>query len=83
MGGLMSQSVIKRIPITASARLLNDKNERVLGGVETLRDHSLEEALRKRLGGRFQMGDRESGELMKIAVTIWEDHISPVFDAPR
>ncbi len=47
----------KRIPITVSTALLRDGEGRVLGGVETFRDRSLEEALRKRLDGRFQIGD--------------------------
>ena len=36
---------------------MREKNGTVLGGVETFRDHSLVEALRKRLDGRFQIGD--------------------------
>jgi PAS domain S-box-containing protein len=47
----------KRIPITVSTSPLKNKRGDVLGGVETFRDHSLVEALRKRLDGRFQIGD--------------------------
>jgi PAS domain S-box-containing protein len=47
----------KRIPITVSTAPLKSKSGKVLGGVETFRDHSLVEALRKRLDGRFQIGD--------------------------
>jgi PAS domain S-box-containing protein len=47
----------KRIPITVSTSLLKNKRGDVLGGVETFRDHSLVEALRRRLDGRFQIGD--------------------------
>ncbi|BBO67639.1 Fis family transcriptional regulator [Desulfosarcina alkanivorans] len=47
----------KRIPITVSTSVLKSKTGEVLGGVETFRDHSLVEALRKRLDGRFQIGD--------------------------
>ena len=47
----------KRIPITVSTAPLKSETGEVLGGVETFRDHSLVEALRKRLDGRFQMGD--------------------------
>ena len=47
----------KRIPISVSTAPLKDRAGKVLGGVETFRDHSLEEALRKRLDGRFQIGD--------------------------
>ncbi|MDD9304506.1 MAG: sigma 54-interacting transcriptional regulator [Desulfobacter sp.] len=39
----------KKIPITASTSLLIDKNQEVIGGVETFRDHSVVEALRKEL----------------------------------
>ena len=56
----------KRIPITAATSLLIDKNGNVLGGVETFRDHSLEEELRKELSTRFKMGDMLSrSPLMK------------------
>jgi PAS domain S-box-containing protein len=47
----------KRIPISVSTALLKDGHGEVLGGVETFRDHSLVEALRKRLDGRFHIGD--------------------------
>ncbi|WP_319409190.1 sigma 54-interacting transcriptional regulator [uncultured Desulfosarcina sp.] len=47
----------KRIPITVSTAPLKSKSGEILGGVETFRDHSLVEALRKRLDGRFQIGD--------------------------
>lgn len=47
----------KKIPITASTSLLIDKNGDVLGGVETFRDHSIVEELRKELSERFQTGD--------------------------
>ncbi len=56
----------KRVPITVSTSLLIDKNDKVLGGVETFRDHSLEEELRKELTTRFQMEDMLSrSPLMK------------------
>lgn len=47
----------KRIPMTVSTSLLKDKNGNIIGGVETFRDHSHVEELRKKLYGRFQMGD--------------------------
>ncbi len=56
----------KRIPITVATSLLIDKNNKVLGGVETFRDHSLEEGLRKELSTGFQMEDMLSrSPLMK------------------
>ncbi len=47
----------KRIPITASTSLLIDKKGDVIGGVETFRDHSLVEELRKALSSRFKIED--------------------------
>jgi PAS domain S-box-containing protein len=47
----------KRIPITASTSLLIDKKGDVIGGVETFRDHSLVEELRKELATRFKVED--------------------------
>jgi PAS domain S-box-containing protein len=46
-----------RIPVVVSTALLKDRNGEVLGGVETFRDMSLVEELRKELEGRFQVGD--------------------------
>lgn len=47
----------KRIPITVSTSLLIDKSGDVIGGVETFRDHSLVEELRKELSTRFKIED--------------------------
>jgi len=47
----------KKIPITASTSLLIDKNGEIIGGVETFRDHSLVEELRKELSTRFKVED--------------------------
>jgi len=47
----------KRIPTTVFTSLLKDKNGNIIGGVETFRDHSLVDELRKKLSGGFQMGD--------------------------
>ena len=47
----------KRIPITVSTSLLKNEKGKVLGGVETFRDHSLVEELRKELTSRFVIGD--------------------------
>ena len=50
----------ERIPITVStAPLINDQGE-ILGGVETFRDHSLVEELRRELAGQYQVGDMVS-----------------------
>jgi len=47
----------KRIPISVSTALLRDEHGVVVGGVETFRDLSLVETLRKEARGRFQVGD--------------------------
>ncbi|MCD4722610.1 MAG: PAS domain-containing protein, partial [Desulfobacula sp.] len=47
----------KRIPTTVFTSPLKDKNGNIIGGVETFRDHSLVEELRKKLYDSFQMGD--------------------------
>ena len=46
-----------QVPITVSTSLLKDYDGRVLGGVETFRDHTQVEELRKKLSGTWQMGD--------------------------
>ncbi len=49
-----------RTPISVSTALLQDEDGGVVGGVETFRDLSLVEELRKELEGRFQVGDMVS-----------------------
>lgn len=46
-----------RIPISISTALLKDKGGRVIGGVETFRDLSVVEELRKELSGRHSFQD--------------------------
>jgi len=50
----------KRIPITVSTAPLIDDTGEMIGGVETFRDQSLVEELRKELSARFRMGDMVS-----------------------
>ena len=50
----------QRIPVTVCTSLLKDSKGNVLGGVETFRDMSTVEQLRKELDGRFQAGDMVS-----------------------
>ncbi|MDX9787670.1 MAG: sigma 54-interacting transcriptional regulator [Desulfobacterales bacterium] len=50
----------KRIPIAVSTALLKDENGDVLGGVETFRDLSLVEELRRELDARFEIGNMTS-----------------------
>jgi len=47
----------RRIPLMVSTSLLKNLDGQILGGVETLRDMSLVEELRKELEARFQVGD--------------------------
>jgi PAS domain S-box-containing protein len=58
----------RRIPVSVSTALLRDADGRIVGGVETFRDLSLVEELRKELKGRFQMGDliSRSSEMRRI-----------------
>jgi PAS domain S-box-containing protein len=50
----------RRIPVVVCTSLLKDDKGKVLGGVETFRDMSQVEELRKELEGRYQMGDMVS-----------------------
>ncbi len=47
----------RRIPISVSTARLRDEKGNIVGGVETFRDLSLVEELRKELECRFQIGD--------------------------
>ncbi len=47
----------RKIPISISTALLRDSDGRVIGGVETFRDLSQVEQLRKELEGRYSLGD--------------------------
>ena len=49
-----------RIPVVVSTSLLKDSRDTVLGGVETFRDMSVVEELRKELDARYEMGDMVS-----------------------
>jgi PAS domain S-box-containing protein len=50
----------RRIPVMVSTSLLMDNDGTILGGVETFRDMSIVEELRKELDGRSQIGDMVS-----------------------
>ena len=50
----------RRIPVVVSTSLLKDGENTVLGGVETFRDMSVVEELRKELDARYQVGDMVS-----------------------
>jgi len=50
----------QRVPITVSTSPLKNEQGEILGGVETFRDHSLVEELRRELSGSFTVGDMVS-----------------------
>jgi PAS domain S-box-containing protein len=50
----------ERIPIAVSTSPLKNDQGEILGGVETFRDHSLVDELRRELAGNVQMGDMVS-----------------------
>ncbi|MCP4023576.1 MAG: PAS domain-containing protein, partial [Desulfobacteraceae bacterium] len=58
--GFIINNEQKRIPITASTSLLIDRKGDVIGGVETFRDHSLVEDLRKELSASVSIQDMVS-----------------------
>lgn len=67
----------ERIPVIVSTALLKDKKGKVIGGVETFRDMTLVEALRRELDARHQIGDlishnRKMQELFAILPQIAE-----------
>ncbi len=61
-------SLQQRIPVVVSTALLKDENGNVIGGVETFRDMSQVEELRKELDARFHVGDMisRSNAMQKI-----------------
>ncbi len=61
----------QKVPITVSTSPLKDKQGKILGGVETFRDHSLVEELRRELSGSFTVGDMVSrSKVMKKIFNI-------------
>jgi PAS domain S-box-containing protein len=53
----------QRIPVVVCTSVLKDEEGRILGGVETFRDMSLVEELRKEIEARRQTGDMVSASL--------------------
>lgn len=61
----------KRVPISVSTAPLKNEQGEVLGGVETFRDNTLVEELRRELSSSFQQGDMVSrSPLMKKIFTV-------------
>jgi PAS domain S-box-containing protein len=58
----------QRVPIGVSTSPLKNDRGEILGGVETFRDHSLVEELRRELSGSFELGEMvsRSKEMKKI-----------------
>jgi PAS domain S-box-containing protein len=60
-----------RIPISLSTALLHNERGEILGGVETFRDNSVVEELRRELNGSFRQGNMISrSPLMKKILTV-------------
>jgi PAS domain S-box-containing protein len=60
-----------RLPISVSTSVIRDEEGRVIGGVETIRDLSDIEALRRELEGRFQVGEIAShSPLMQRVIEV-------------
>ena len=61
----------QQVPISVSTSPLKDEQGKILGGVETFRDHSLVEELRRELSGSFTVGDMVSrSKVMKKIFNI-------------
>ncbi len=61
-----------RIPVSISTAVLKDENDQIIGGVETFRDLSLVEELRKELTGRHTFFDivSKSKEMHRLFVIL-------------
>jgi PAS domain S-box-containing protein len=64
----------REIPISVSTALLRDENGEVIGGVETFRDLSLVENLRREITRQYQFGDiiSKSPRMMKLLAILPE-----------
>ena len=54
---MILDSKAHKVPVRVSTAVLRDRRGRVVGGVETFRDLSQVEQLRKELAGRYSLGD--------------------------
>jgi PAS domain S-box-containing protein len=73
-----------RIPVSISTAILKDEKERVIGGVETFRDISLLEELKKELAGRHTFHDivsknREMHRLFAILEQVAQSDSTVLF----
>ncbi|MFC1514013.1 sigma-54 interaction domain-containing protein [candidate division KSB1 bacterium] len=67
----------KKIPISISTAILKDENDKIVGGVETFRDLTTEEELRKKLEGKYTFYDivtrnHRMQEILSLIPTIAE-----------
>ena len=75
----------KKIPITVSTSLLVDTNHKGIGGVETFRDHSLVDQLRKELSAKIKVEDiisnsRSMAKIFNILPQISDSDSSVLID---
>jgi PAS domain S-box-containing protein len=77
----------ERVPISISTALLKDKNGTVIGGVETFRDLSVVEELKKELAGRYTFADiisrnHEMQELFEIIPEVAQSDSTVLIEGP-
>jgi PAS domain S-box-containing protein len=77
----------KKIPISICTGVLRDARKKVIGGVETFRDLSLVEELRKELSGRYTFADiisknHQMQQIFKILPDIAESESTVLIEGP-
>jgi len=77
----------KTVPISVSASVLSDRNGKVIGGVETFRDLSTIEELKKEIQKRYTFRDiigknREIQEIFKILPDVAESDSTVLIEGP-
>jgi PAS domain S-box-containing protein len=77
----------KKIPISICTGVLRDAQKKVIGGVETFRDLTLVEELRKELSGRYTFADiisknHQMQQIFKILPDIAESESTVMIEGP-
>lgn len=77
----------KRIPISICTGVLKDRQKQVIGGVETFRDLSLVEELRKELHGRYTFADiisknHQMQQIFKVLPDVAESESTVLLEGP-
>lgn len=77
----------KQVPISVSTALLRDRDGRIIGGVETFRDLSLVEELRKQIRGTYSFADiigrsRRMHELFEILPELAASDSTVLLEGP-